>query len=193
MISSREKALLHVYPAAAGLDDVHRREIMQRNSGCVSAADREFTQEGFELTMAAYEAILWDRVERGEAVDPRKCRACGRVLRRVAATIGECPEGCGRRSVCSWSTTYWRSRIPSVGSANTRQLWKLRELWSLLQDYLPETDRSDAYLAAVIAHASGSPVRCPFIIETITTRQAHLAIEAIKDRLSYAVRTAVPF
>ena len=190
MIESSQKALLHVYPDLAGLAELERRQLLERAAGVVSSSDPRLDQEGFERAMASYEAVLWDRVERKVVADPRACRKCGRPMRMVQAGFGECPEGCGRRKVYAWHPRHWRNKLPQGHGANSRQIWKLRQVWGLLKDFLPEEQRTEDYLAAMIATATGQSLQVhgAFPWHTLTSRQCHLAIEACKDRLSYAVR-----
>ena len=111
-------------------------------------------------------------------------------MRMVQGGFGECQEGCGRRKVYAWHPRHWRNTIPQGNGANSRQIWKLRQVWTLLQDYLPEDQRTEDYLAAMISTATGQFLHVPgaFPWHTLTTRQCLLAIEACKDRLAYAVR-----
>lgn len=204
MITAREKALLHIYPEIAGLSDPDRRDILQRCAGVVSTGDPHINQEGFERAMASYEQILWDRVEKGLLKDPRVCSRCGRALKPAPqGRRSQCPEGCESRRVYSWTRDYWRKRLPAAAMANSRQIWKLRQLWALLLDYLPEEERNEFYLAGIVAHCTPGGVdprallESPFVMawHRVTSQQAHLSTEAIKDRLRYAVRDAkkVPF
>lgn len=199
-MTPREKALLHIYPQLAGLAELERRQVLERAAGAVSASDPGLTQEGFERAMAAYECILWERVDRKACADPRACRVCGRVMRSAPGGIGACPEGCETRKVYAWSRDYWRKKLPASGHANSRLIWKIRELWGLLLDYIPENDRTELYLAGIIYHSLSSSHRPPHGVgaflnqsgriawEHLTAPQALMAIEALKDRLAYAVR-----
>lgn len=207
MLKPREKALLHIYPDLAGIPDVLRRDVLRGATGCVTARDPDLDHDDFVSAMAAYETILWDRVDRGLLADPRDCTVCGRRLKsaigNMTSPLAACPEGCERRRVYTWSRDYWRNRLPSQNGANSRQLWKLRQIWTLLLDYLPEEERTDAYLAGIVAHSHrGSPRPPSNYLEAggmawhkITPSEAHCAIEAIKDRLAHAVTqpTEVPF
>jgi len=196
MIKNTQKGLLHIYPDLAGLDGAHQRRVLLSNAGVESSADPNLSQEGFERAMAAYEALLWDRVDRGVVPDPRHCRKCGRAMERGApGRPDRCPEGCERRKVNAWTRDYWRQKLPADrGGANSRQIWKLRELWTLLQDYLPEAEQADSYLAAIISRTAPDDGPQSLLEGTslawhrITAQQAHRAIEALKDRLAHAVR-----
>ena len=192
-MTDREKALLHIYPDLAGMNDLERRDVLRRSTGAVSSADPAVTQEGFERAMAAYETVLWDRVDRGQVKDPRLCTKCGRPLQASVNGMGTCREGCETRKVYAWSRDYWRQRLPRDHAANSRVLWKLRQLWDLAQDYLPESDRTDAYLAGICCKAAkrGSPaallISCQIQRDKVSAQQAHGGIEALKDRLAHAV------
>jgi len=204
MITAREKSLLHIYPDLSGLSDPDRRDILKHCAGVDSTREARLDQEGFERAMASYEQILWDRVDRGVIKDPRLCTVCGRALKAdPAGPRAACPEGCESRRVYSWTRDYWRRRLPAAAMANSRQIWKLRQIWTLLQDYLPEAERNDVYLAGIIAHCTPGGTDPKAILEPgnavawqrVTSQQAHLATEAVKDRIRYAIREAgkVPF
>ena len=202
-VHPREKALLHIYPDLAGMSDLERREVLSRIAGVVSSSDPALSQSGYEHAMAAYETILWDRVQRGLIRDPRDCRRCGRRMKPIAgSSYAECPEGCEKRKVYAWAQDYWRKKAPVGFMANSRLVWKIRELWSLLKDYLPEDEQNDHYLAGIMAHA-GTGHEPGFFLEgahlawhKLDARLAHDVIEALKDRLTHAVsapRGEVPF
>jgi hypothetical protein len=194
MISPREKAFLHIYPDLAHMSDQDRRDVLTHAAGVDSSSNPGMSHDGVDRAMAAYEAILWARVDRRVVPDPRACAVCGRPLRHAGGGVGECPEGCGSRKVHAWSRDYWRKRLPAGHGANSRQIWKLKELWSLLRDYLPESDRTDAYLAGIISNSVAGDFEQ--LLESgnslawhrLTANQTNVAIEAIKDRLRYAVR-----
>ena len=198
-MTPKEKALLHIYPQLARISEADRRNMLQRSAGVVSAGDPALTQTGFERAMALYETVLWDRVDRGLAPDPRACPVCSRVMKPGRAGMGECPEGCGARKVYAWSRDYWRKKLPSSGQANSRCIHKLRQLWAIIMDYLPEDQRTDAYLAGILYHAQPArhrPESPKSMLESggvmawqrLTMTQSLVGIEALKDRLSYAVR-----
>jgi hypothetical protein len=192
MISSREKAFLHIYPDLASMSDQDRRDVLVHAAGVESSADPRMTHDGVNRAMAAYETILWYRVDKAVVPDPRKCPVCGRPMRHIGNGYGDCPEGCvSRRRIHAWDRTYWRQRLPAQNGANTRQIWKIKELWSLLQDYLPEESRTDVYLAGIIEKAApraGIYANGAIAWQNLAESAAHLAIEALKDRLRYAVR-----
>jgi hypothetical protein len=182
---------LHEYARYAGMNDLEYRNILRSSSGCVTSTDPSFDEHAFERTMASLETVLWDRVARSIVPDPRYCTVCGRPLRR--AKLASCPEGCEQRRLSAWSESYWRDRLPREGWINSRQLWKLRQLWGLLTDYLPPEDRTEEYLAGLIARASGRSlslcVSGRLQWERIPHASATRATDALRDRLRYAVRT----
>jgi len=200
MISPQEKALLHIYPDLARISDPDRREILMHAAGVTSSSDPVMNHAGCESAMATYEAILWDRVDQGVIPDPRLCKKCLRPMNHVGGGMGECPEGCGKYKIYAWTRDYWRKRLPAPHGANTRQIWKLREIWTILQDYLPESDRNERYLAGIIAKCSKIGVNPQALMESersiawhrLTSQQVHLATEAVKDRLHYAIKKAAP-
>ena len=162
-------------------------------AGVYSARQSALTQQGFEAAMAAFEKILWQRVKAGIVPDPRLCTICSRPLKRTSNNTGACPEACQRRKVYAWSPDYWRNRRIKAGAANSRQLWKLRQVWTLLQDYLDPDERNDRYLAGIIAHTCNTHAQRFLENNTVnwarvTSRQAHLTIEALKDRLNYTLK-----
>jgi len=189
MITNKEKGLLHIYPGLAGLTDEERRRIMVNKIGVYTS--RALDQAGFELAMAEFEKLLWSRVDAGAVVDPRLCRTCGTPLRRLNNGDGACPEGCERRKVYAWTRDYWAGKIPANRRANSRQIWKLKQLWNLLKDYLPAAEQTDSYLAGIIANAGETTVTRYLRAgqmnwKAVTSVVAHKSIEALKDRLKYA-------
>lgn len=193
-LDGKSIAFLHAYPNLAGLGDQDRRDIMRRNSGCASASDDGWFKHTFEAAMAAFEIVLWDRVEAGLCKDPRNCRVCGRGLKRKCNGYGECAEGCERRKVFAWERNYWRRNITAPGMASSAQVAKLRELWALLCDYLvPGYETCDAYLFSVLCKAFPKMPDAVLQEEAIQWEKlpalaASFGIEALKDRLRYAVK-----
>lgn len=192
-IKRKQIALLHVYPKLAGLTDLARRQVLEAHTGCTSTKDEFMDHHLYELAMAAYETLLWDRVLRKLCPDPRACRTCGRRLTQLANGDGQCPEGCETRKVYAWTQYYWRNKVVKPGQADSRQVFKLREAWTLLRDYLPEGFcRTEAYLAGIIQQATGRDI--PDLVsgesmqwERLTPQAAIFGIEAVKDRLRSAV------
>jgi hypothetical protein len=158
-------AVIHKYAKAAGLGEAEYRQTLKDATGKVSS--KGMTNAQFDRAMATIEARLFDRVAAGKVPDP------------------------------DWiqNEYHWRQRLPRDGFANTRLTHRLRELWNLLQDYLTTDHRTDAYLAAIIEKASGRPI--PDLLQggslswtAIPATSASLAITALQDRLTHAVKGA---
>lgn len=193
-VDTRQLGLLHSYPALAGLSDGERRDVIEAITG--SRTSKGISQEQFELVMAEFELMLWDRVDTGAVPDPRKCTRCGRWMKQLKGPEGECPEGCERRRVGAWQTRYWRGRLGDGDRASTRQIWMLKRMWGLLSDMLPADKRSDAYLAAMITVALKKPGRTHADLmrgqnlawDLLTSNECRVGIDAVKDRLHYAAQ-----
>jgi hypothetical protein len=166
MLHAEQKALIHIYKAAAGLNDPAYRDLLRRHSGCVSAADRVFSQAAFDQVMAALETVLFDRVRRGEIENP----------------IG------GSRWI--YQELYWRKRLATGrGRINTRQFHVIRDLWYELAPRIgfpePDGDPALTYLVGIVRKGSG---RSRAGLESLSSNEASRLIDALKDRLAYAVR-----
>ena len=115
--------------------------------------------------MARIETVLADRV--GEGLVPRP------TSRKIT------------------NLRYWRGRRPDQGEINSRQRWKLLDpekgLWPKLCQCLPEEQRVDRYLCGIASHACGRPINQ---IWDLRATEADWVIEALKDRLKYALRRA---
>jgi hypothetical protein len=158
-----QKALIHIYKAAANLPDHQYRQILAECSGCRSAGDERMSQAGWEKAMASLEAVLFDRVARGLVPNP----------------IG--------RNRWIRSDSYWRNRLPKGGKINTRQHHSIRELWDQLTGYLPIECRTTAYFTGIVQQATN---KGDLGVTALTGHEAGLVIDALKDRLSYAIRSA---
>jgi hypothetical protein len=158
-----QKALIHIYKTAAALPDHQYRQILAENSGCRSAADERMSQSGWEKAMASLEGVLFDRVSRGLVPNP-----------------------IGRNR---WIKTefYWRNRLPRGGKINTRQHHTIRELWDQLTPYLPESCRTTAYFSGIVEQATK---KGDLGVTALTSHESGLVIDALKDRLTYAIRNA---
>lgn len=163
MLKPREKMVIHIYKDAARLPDPDYRRILAGNSGCTSAADRRFTQEGFEKVMAALETTLFARVRAGEIPNP----------------IGQ----------NRWirSETYWRDKLPGYGKVNSRQIRKINELWATLCRFIDPERRTPAYFAGIVEHATGKP---DVGFTALSDYQAGNVIDALNDRIKSAIRAA---
>lgn len=158
-INNRQKGLIHLYAGACGLGEFEYRSLLHRYSGCGSCADEDMDQQHFDMIMPAIEAILADRIDRGDidrSTLPRQIK----------------------------SLTYWRRRAEIPGQINRRQQHKIDELWLALQDFIGP--RSDDYLLAMARKA------CPGCTATttchLTAKAAYLLVEALKDRVAWAIR-----
>lgn len=143
------------YRRWAELPDCDYRGLLEEIGGARSSKDRGLTNWHFDRVMAAIESKLAYRVEEG---------------------FVEAPAGV--------KLSYWRTRLPADGEANSRQMHKVWSLWELLRPHLPEADRTTKYLAAIAAKACGYHVKDVFDLKAW---QAHLLTEALKDRLQYAL------
>lgn len=143
------------YRRHARLNDAEYRGLLFDLCGARSSKDRGLTNWHFDHFMAALESKLAWRVE--EEVVPA-------------------PDGI--------KLSYWRTRLPKDGEANSRQMHKVWALWELLRPHLQEADRTKDYLASIAAKACGYHVRDVFDLHSW---QAHLLTEALKDRLQYAL------
>jgi hypothetical protein len=165
MIQNKQKMLLHIYADAAGLSDPTYRDHLRHSAGVSSASDRALTQSGYERAMAALETVLFMRVHAGEVANP----------------IGH------NRYITS--EFYWRSKLPREGMINSRQRYRIEELWTRLQQYLAADQRTLAYLAGITRKATGKPdpgYTC------FTAGEADSLIDALKDRLAHAIKQPVP-
>lgn len=169
MIGNIQKGLLHIYKDAAGLDDPTYRSILRECAGVPSAADRRFSQSGFELAMAALETVLFERVQAHLVPNP-----IGRV-RRIN------------------SKYYWRKRCPARGYINARQLRTVEQLWAQLKEFLSDEQCTSAYLQGIIHRATDR--ECGYA--ALTSREAGFLIDALKDRIVHAISTepeeVIPF
>lgn len=160
MIANSQKVMLHVYARAAGISEPAYRNVLRQQAGCVSAADTDFTQSGWEQCMAALESILFARVDAGQVSDP---------MRRYSRWIRE--------------RTYWRDRLPKRGAATSRQLHRIRELWAVLQTCLPPDRRGLDYLSGIIRQSVNRNVD----LTHLSYAEAAFVINALQDRVTHAV------
>ncbi len=162
-INHKQKGLAHIYKSAAKLGDQDYRNLLRAAAGVRSCADPEMSQDGFERLMASLESVLDDRLARGEVPTPRD------------------------RHITSLS--YWRSKLPREGRINSRQEKLIRQLWAQLQPHLPTWQQGNDYLAAIVAKSTGNK---HIGRHALTREEASLVINALRDRLSYAVRATQP-
>jgi len=164
MISSREKTLIHVYKTAAQLSDPAYRSILREHSGCATCADRAFTHADCDQVLAALETILFDRVARGEVPNPI---GSSRWIR---------------------SEFYFRQRLADPGKINARQVWMIEQLWNQLLEFLPVENRTVKYFAGIVVQSTG---KTDIGISSLTHSESSHVIDALRDRLSYALRNNI--
>ena len=165
MITKREKAWVHIYADAAGLTDAEYRALLEDKTGKRSCADPDFTHANCDTILAALEAVLFDRVDRGEVPDPR-----------------------GRHKYIK-DEHHFRRRIRGPGFITTRQHHETQELWTDLQQFLPEENRGVDYVTRIIAKATGR-TKLGNGSGPLKQSEAANVIDALKDRLKYAIRQA---
>ena len=160
---NKQKFLVHLYRSAAALDDQDYRELLHHVSGCRSAAHPALTQFHFDRFMAQLEGILWQRVQEGVVPAPDS-----------------------RKIKDLW---YWRHKLPATGRINSRQIHEIHDWWYKLSIYLPAEQRTPEYLHAIAKHATGRAIKS---LSELSAHGAGLVIEAVKDRLRWALKTRSP-
>jgi hypothetical protein len=154
--SRREKALIHIYKAAAAIEDQDYRELLREATGCTSAADGRLNQGDFESAMATLETRLVWAIDQGLVPRP----AAGKIK----------------------AMDYWRRRQPVAhGAVTGRQLRLISHQVAELQR-LVTVGNWDTYLIGVIKKATGRAVP----VLDLKVQEAGKLIDALKDRLSYA-------
>ena len=164
MITTREKKLLHIYAGAAHLSDQVYRSILREHSGCASSADRSFSHSDCDQVLAALETLLFDRVARGEVPSP----------------IGS--------SAWIRDEFYFRRRLAGPEKINARQIWIIEKLWSQLLEFLPVESRTVQYFAGIVHKATGKP---DIGLSALTHSESSHVLDALRDRLSYAMRNSI--
>jgi hypothetical protein len=162
-----QKGILKSYQRYAGLADPDYRALLHQQTGATSSRDAHLTQYHFDALMPLLE-----------------------IRAHLAETNGR---AVGRKPPKLTDWYYWRNRSPERGKASSRELWKISNaqgsgLWDLLTPYLPESERTEHYLRAIAAHACG--LRKVEHLHELTVGQCGMLIEALKDRLSHAIRRA---
>ena len=160
--TKQQKALVHIYADAAKMPDQAYRAILHDVADAGSAAAPWLTQYHFDQVMARVEARLEYAI--AEAFVPRP--AAGRIR-----DLG-----------------YWRRRLPGPADTNSRQIHVIDVLWHQLRQRLPEPDRTDDYLCRIASRACGVRISSR---HGLRAWQAGLLIDALKDRLSYAIREKI--
>lgn len=157
----KSKGLVQLYRRYAGMPDAVYRDILHRHTGATSSTDTHLCGYHFEAFMPLVEAAAHLAETNGMAVGKRPAR------------------------IRDWY--YWRNRYRRPGLATHAQLHRIHEDWSRLRSYLPESERTDAYLVGVARHATGAEYKALYDLQSC---HAALLIEALKDRLRYATRRA---
>ncbi|MDD5705080.1 MAG: hypothetical protein PHR35_04085 [Kiritimatiellae bacterium] len=152
MISRREKALLHIYAQAAGLDKPTYRNILREHAGVSSSADPAMSQGDFRRAMASLEIHLWSAVDAGASI--------------------HLPAVVSRRG-------YWQTRVPvsraGVGPSKVQLIHRLQDELTLL---LPGTGAErDAYIQASMERAIGTPISQA---AALSDRHADAVIECLR-------------
>jgi hypothetical protein len=159
--TKQQKAIIHIYKAAARLPDMDYRALLKSVADVASASDATLTNWHFDQVMAKIEAVLDYRIFEGfvKAPDAGKIR----------------------------NLTYWRDRLPKDGQATSRHIHELYDWWYKLQPYIQPEQRDVKYLKSIIANAC----RCGITgnLTELRSWQAGLAIEAVKDRLRWALKS----
>ena len=77
-------------------------------------------------------------------------------------------------------------------AAKTRADAKIWALWYALKPYLPEPERSIAYLLGIVSRAAGVRIGSTARLPHLSPREKYNIIEALKSRLNHE-RSSVPF
>ncbi len=143
----------------------------------MSIAAIKILQKQLALSDAEYRAILREvaGVSSATQLDADGDRA---VMRRLYSILD------ARRPI----------ETPPPKTPTEAKIWAL---WYDIQGYLPEPERTVAYLLGFIRRASGNPaIKVATDIATLTKQQAYHTIEALKYRLAQEqqqARKEVPF
>ena len=161
-----QKSIAHKYKALARLEEQEYRGLLIAAAGPRSDGSRSAADK--DLTQRAFDtfmAMIEYRLERN-------------------IQEGVCPEPRGI------NLHYWRNRLPASGMSNSRDQHEIRDWWYKLQPYIEQAKRNPDYLHAIAAHACG--LGHVDSITHLTSLQAGLTIEAVKDRLRWALRRGTP-
>lgn len=168
MLKNGEYAVIHTYSRLAGLTRLEYEDVVERCSGRRSST--KITHAQCDRLLASLEAILFQRYDEG----------------LVRADLVP--------KVARMKRYHYRDRLPKTGMINSRLRFHIERLWNLMIDYLPPEDRHDVYLAAIMHVASGVDMHQivgsdrKIIWSSVPTETARLTIEALKDRLKYAIQ-----
>ena len=161
-----QKSIAHKYKGLARLEDQEYRGILIAAAGPRRDGSRSAADK--DLTQRAFDVFM------------------AMVEYRLERNIqeGVCQEP---RSI---NLRYWRNRLPASGMSNSREHHEIRDWWYKLQPYIEPAKRNPDYLHAIAAHACG--LGHVDSITHLTSLQAGLTIEAVKDRLRWALRKGTP-
>jgi hypothetical protein len=161
MWDNKTKGIAQLYRRYSGMADPAYRDLLHRITGARSSTAAHLCGAHFEALMPALEAAAHLAEVNGMAVGKRP------------------------KKILDWY--YWRKRYRAPGMATYAQLHLIAEQWALLRAYLPESERCDQYLFGIAKHATGTPFEA---IHQLHSSDASLLIDALKDRLRYAIRRA---
>jgi len=150
--------LVKMYQRYAGMSNQEYRELLRELTGHTTATAAELTQHDFDVVMSAVE------------IRAHLAEANGRAVGRRPARIRD------------WY--YWRKRCPKPGQISSRELHRIMGLWNQLKAFLAPEHATHDYLCSIAAQAGG---RCVTHLHDLRSWQAMALIEALKDRLRYAI------
>lgn len=167
--SKKQKGIVKSYQRYAGIPDAEYRAMLYEYTGSTSSTDRTITQFAFDVFMP--------------------------ILESRAHLVHVNGGGRGRLPVRGLDWHYWRNRIQRIGAITSRELFKIDALWEKLKPRLPPEQRAARtkeespwwYLHLIAGNACGHDVAN---LAKLTTAEGQLLIEALKDRLKYALRKA---
>lgn len=156
--------LVKMYAKYAGLQDQEYRELLREITGRTTSTDPRLDQRDYDAFMPALEIRAHMAEANGRSVGKRPAR------------------------IRDWY--YWRKRSPKKGAISSRERWKIDKLWNTLLPYIGRDTLSSypdphAYLMAIASHASGRTLEH---IHDLKSWQALALIDALTDRIKYAIR-----
>ena len=161
----RQCQLWRKYLKMAGMNEQAGGELLYKITGYMSPESPELVQTDYDQSMVEIESVLEDRIESAQVAMP------GDVDLR-----------------------FWRSRNPRNGTANRREVRKIKELWDELCGYLEPCNQNLDYLFGFCAHTLRLNRAKP--VEELKELEAHKVIEALKQRIAQEKKklsTEVPF
>ena len=161
---SRQLARWNQYLGFCNLTKEKGNELLYKITGLMSAEAPGLGQADFDQAMSEIESYLEDKISSAEVAMP------GGI-----------------------DLHFWRQRNPA-GFANRRETRKIRQLWSELCEYLPESERTEDYMYGFIAHALR--LNKAKGLGELRESESHKVIEALKQRIAQEkakLSEAVPF